>query len=66
MELVKTEMALLADVDKPGSAIDQYVDRLSRGLAQKAESIAKLRERVATFQTHLREEELLSRTVGLH
>ena len=66
MELVKTEMALLADVDKPGSAIDQYVDRLSRVLAQKAESIAKLRERVATFQTHLREEEVLSRTVGLH
>ena len=66
MELVKSEMALLADVDKPGSAIDQYVDRLSRVLAQKAESIAKLRERVATFQTHLREEEVLSRTVGLH
>jgi len=66
MELVKSEMALLADVDKPGSAIDQYVDRLSRVLSQKAESIAKLRERVATFQTHLREEEVLSRTVGLH
>lgn len=66
MELVKSEMALLADVDKPGSAIDQYVDRLSRVLAQKAESIEKLRERVATFQAHLREEEVLSRTVGLH
>ena len=66
MELVKSEMALLADVDKPGSAIDQYVDRLSRVLSRKAESIAKLRERVATFRTHLREEEVLSRTVGLH
>ena len=66
MELVKREMALLADVDKPGSAIDAYVDRLSSVLERKAESIAKLRTRVATFQTHLREEEVLSRTVGLH
>ena len=66
MELVKREMALLADVDKPGSAIDAYVDRLSSVLERKAASIAKLRTRVATFQTHLREEEVLSRTVGLH
>uniref|UniRef100_A0A7S0XGA9 Uncharacterized protein n=1 Tax=Mantoniella antarctica TaxID=81844 RepID=A0A7S0XGA9_9CHLO len=66
MELVKREMALLADVDRPGSAIDVYVDRLAEVLARKAASIADLQERVARFQAHLREEEVLSRTVGLH
>lgn len=66
MELVKREMGLLAEVDKPGSAIDMYVERLAEVLERKAASIAALRERVATFQTHLREEEVLSRTVGLH
>jgi kinesin family protein 2/24 len=66
MELVKREMALLADVDRPGSAIDVYVDRLAEVLARKAASIADLQGRVARFQAHLREEEVLSRTVGLH
>jgi hypothetical protein len=65
-ELVKREMALLADVDKPGSAIDVYVERLAEVLAQKAASIAALQDRVAQFQAHLKEEEILSRTVGLH
>ena len=66
MELVKREMSLLAEVDKPGSAIDVYVERLAEVLERKAASIAALRERVAAFQTHLREEEVLSKTVGLH
>ena len=66
MELVKREMGLLAEVDKPGSAIDVYVERLAEVLERKAASIAALRERVAAFQTHLREEEVLSKTVGLH
>ena len=66
MELVKREMALLADVDKPGSAIDVYVERLAGVLDQKAQSIAALQARVAKFQAHLKEEEVLSRTVGLH
>ena len=41
-------------MDKPGSAIDVYVERLAEVLAQKAASIAALQEQVSTFQTHLK------------
>ena len=65
MALVKREMALLAEVDKPGSAIDVYVERLAQVLDQKRASIEALCERVRAFQTHLKEEEVLSKAVGL-
>ena len=66
MELVKAEMKLLSDVDKPGSAIDAYVEKLSRGLEKKATAIDAMRAKVNAFQTHLREEEILSACVGLN
>ena len=65
MALVKKEMALLAEVDKPGSAIDAYVERLARVLEQKQAGIEALRDKVRAFQTHLKEEEVLSEAVGL-
>ena len=66
MELVKKEMGLLAEVDKPGSAIDVYVERLAEVLERKAASIAELAAKVKTFRAHLRQEETLSKAVGLH
>lgn len=124
MNTVRKEMALVQEVDQPGSAIDKYVAGLSTVLAAKAASIADLQARwsrrqlrrrrgkkwervaciqrtqpgylclsaswcsaalvliiserdlfssspvllsqarLATFQRHLREEEILSRTVS--
>ena len=66
MSLVKREMALLAEVDKPGSAIDAYVERLAEVLEQKQKDVETLRDKVRAFQTHLKEEEVLSKAVGLH
>ena len=63
MESVRVEMALLQEVDRPGSAIDDYVSGLTAILAARAASIAELQARLATFQRHLKEEEILSRTV---
>eukprot|EP00898_Chlorokybus_atmophyticus_P005219 jgi/Chlat1/5699/Chrsp38S05547 len=63
MEIVREEMVLLAEVDQPGSAIDSYVTQLTVILKRKAESIAMLQAKVATFQQHLKEEELLSKTM---
>jgi kinesin family protein 2/24 len=63
MESVRVEMALLQEVDRPGSAIDDYVSGLTAILAARAASIAELQTRLATFQRHLKEEEILSRTV---
>lgn len=51
-------------VDQPGSAIDVYVDKLAGILEEKAMMMAALKQRLETFQTKLKEEERLSRTVG--
>ena len=60
MDSVRREMALLADVDTPGSAIDDYVAALSTILAQKAASVAALQAALSKFARHLSEEEQLS------
>ena len=49
METVKHEMDFLANVDKPGSAVDVYVDELDAILAERAEDVARSRLRVTTF-----------------
>lgn len=45
MNTVRREMALVQEVDQPGSAIDKYVAGLSAVLAAKAASIADLQAR---------------------
>ena len=62
MELMKQEMKLLNDVDQPGSAIDEYVTNLDCILVRKMQAITGLRDKLAEFQQHLREEEILSRS----
>jgi len=59
MENVRLEMALLQEVDRPGSAIDVYVQGLHAILEARAASVAELQLRLATFERHLREEEIL-------
>jgi len=54
-------MALLNEVDKPASDIDEYVESLDAILAHKAEMIHMLRSRLHKFKDHLREEEALSK-----
>ncbi|XP_057772158.1 kinesin-like protein KIN-13A [Salvia miltiorrhiza] len=61
MEIVREEMKLLAEVDQPGSHIDNYVTQLSFVLSRKAASLVSLQARLARFQHRLREQEILSR-----
>ena len=56
-------MAILAEVDQPGSAIDAYVEALEDVLAQKLRSIHALAARLERFKQQLRQEETLSTTV---
>lgn len=65
MEIVREEMKLLAEVDQPGSRIDRYVSQLNYVLSRKASGIVNLQARLARFQRHLKEQEILSRTGGL-
>ncbi|CAA0834190.1 Kinesin-13A [Striga hermonthica] len=61
MEIVREEMKLLAEVDQPGSQIDNYVTQLSFVLSRKAASLVSLQARLARFQHRLKEQEILSR-----
>ncbi|XP_024386692.1 uncharacterized protein [Physcomitrium patens] len=65
MEIVREEMKLLAEVDQPGSRIDRYVSQLNYVLSRKAAGIVNLQARLARFQRHLKEQEILSRSGGL-
>ncbi|RID63490.1 hypothetical protein BRARA_E02492 [Brassica rapa] len=55
------EMKLLAEVDKPGSMIENYVTQLSFVLSRKAAGLVSLQARLARFQHRLKEQEILSR-----
>ncbi|KAL2539284.1 Kinesin-13A [Abeliophyllum distichum] len=61
MEIVREEMKLLAEVDQPGSHIDNYVTQLSFVLSRKAASLVGLQARLSRFQHRLKEQEILSR-----
>jgi kinesin family protein 2/24 len=54
-------MKLLAEADHPGSQIDRYVSQLNYVLSRKAAGIVNLQTRLARFQRHLKEQEILSR-----
>lgn len=57
-------MNLLAEVDRPGSFIDDYVGKLGFVLSRKAAGLVSLQARLARFQQRLKEQEILSRKKG--
>ncbi|KAL1810865.1 hypothetical protein ACET3Z_020930 [Daucus carota] len=59
MDIVREEMNLLVEADQPGNQLDDYVFRLNAILSQKAEGILQLQSRLAQFQRHLREHNVL-------
>ncbi|KAM0947661.1 putative plus-end-directed kinesin ATPase [Dioscorea sansibarensis] len=61
MDIVREEMNLLAEVDQPGSLIDNYVTQLNFVLSRKAAGLVSLQARLARFQHRLKEQEILSR-----
>ncbi|KAG2483142.1 hypothetical protein HYH03_017988 [Edaphochlamys debaryana] len=63
METMRQEMALLQEVDKPGSEIDSYVEQMTQLLGIKRQGIQDLQAKLDTFKAKLKEEEMLSRTV---
>jgi kinesin family protein 2/24 len=61
LAIILQEMNLLAEVDQPGSLIDNYVAQLNFLLSRKASGLVSLQARLARFQQRLKEEEILSR-----
>jgi len=60
VDAIKVQMALLSEVDKPGSDVDQYVCELDKVLAMKEEMIRNLRKQLKSFNDHLRQEEAMA------
>lgn len=54
-------MMLLHEVDKPASDVDVYVQNLDAILQHKSDLINMLRQRLQTFRSHLKKEEILSK-----
>lgn len=61
VDLVKNEMTILNEVDKPGSDVDQYVKGLDKLLMEKVYMILDMRKTLVNFHTHLRTEEHMSK-----
>ncbi len=61
VDLVKTEMSLLNDVDKPGSDVEDYVNNLDKLLLQKVHMILQMRQSIINFHTNLKTEETMSK-----
>jgi kinesin family protein 2/24 len=54
MEFVRREMALLADVDQPGSSIESYVGDLRHLLSKRIAGISSFEKKLASFESSLR------------
>lgn len=64
MDIVREEMGLLVEVEQPGNQIDGYLSKLNYILSHKAASILQLQTRLAHFQNHLKEHNVLVPSSG--
>ena len=51
MDLVRTEMGILAKVDQPGSSFEHYVAELGELLSKRVADITAFQKKLASFQT---------------
>ena len=58
------EQSMCMQVDQPGSAIDTYLQNLSKIFKQKAQAVWDLQRRLSSFLHKLKAEENLSRAFG--
>ena len=66
IEMVKQEMRMLEELERPGSDVDVYANSLDEVLHKKLLAITSLQEKLRTFRTHLKEEKVLSRKFFEH
>lgn len=61
VDLVKNEMTLLNEVDKPGSDVEDYIGNLDKMLVNKIHMILDMRKQIIDFHTNLKTEEIMSK-----
>ncbi|BAT98515.1 hypothetical protein LR48_Vigan406s016400 [Vigna angularis] len=64
MNIVREEMNLLVEADKPGNQLDDYIAKLNAILSQKAAGIMQLQTRLTHFQKRLKEHSVLASSAG--
>jgi kinesin family member 2/24 len=60
VDMIKHQMSLISEVDKPGSDVDNYVRELDAVLGIKEDMIRGIREKLKVFNEHLKQEEELT------
>ena len=63
MILSYQDMKLLSEVEKPGSSIDDYVNKLKEVLDSKIQLLNNFRQRVTNFEMQLQKEETMSKSM---
>mmetsp|Transcript_9549 Transcript_9549/g.18604 ORF Transcript_9549/g.18604 Transcript_9549/m.18604 type:complete len:505 (-) Transcript_9549:4248-5762(-) len=61
VDLIKVQMAMLNEIEKPGSDVQQYIRELESILNQKEHQIGALRTKLNTFKQHLSDEEQMTK-----
>ena len=61
VEMIKQEMQLLQELDKPESDIESYAALLDSTLSNKIEAVNSLRKKLSSFRSHLKHEKELSK-----
>jgi kinesin family protein 2/24 len=60
IQIVEKEMALLKEVDKPGSEVEQYVEKLDDILLMKIQKMEEMRKKVLDFYKCIKTEQLMN------
>ncbi|CAL0325990.1 unnamed protein product [Lupinus luteus] len=64
MNIVREEMNLLVEADQPGNQLDDYLTKLNDILSQKAAGIMQLQTRLARFEEHLKQHNVMVSSAG--
>ncbi|XP_065850178.1 kinesin-like protein KIN-13B [Euphorbia lathyris] len=64
IDIVREEMNLLVEADKPGNLLDGYIFKLNAILSQKSAGILQLQNRLSQFQRRLKEHNVLVSSYG--
>ena len=59
INIEKDEMNLISEVDKSGSDVESYIEKLDSMLLQKSQMIFQLRKKLLVFNQHLQMEKNL-------
>ena len=63
LKMVESEMAILRDVDKPGSDVEQYVANLDQIILKKMDKLSSLRSQLLEFYTNIKTEQMLNKMI---